>query len=248
MTSGEFWIGVDLGARVDRSAIVVVEGLVVQTKTNWGDPVGTARMYRNGQGEDVDTYANVTERRDDAFEVAEIIRLDQGAPHSETLARLVDVYERYEPRCCHFDDTGLGIGFHEYVLDAYRKGRFGGLARPVGVTFTVQTKFDVISALDRLVDEGRIRVPDQPGADKLRQELSDYRYRYTAAGNVTTGSATESAHDDLVIATALAVYPTFFRWRPSSGGRSGYGATRPCRVVKRIEHQPMPNPEENTHA
>lgn len=244
MTSGEHWIGIDLGARVDRSAIVVVEALVVHTKTNWGDPVGTAKAYSNGQSEEVPTYAKVTERRDDAFQVAEIIRLDQGAPHSETLARLIDVYDRYSPRRCHFDDTGLGVGFHEYVMSA----RDRLIPMPRGVTFTVATKYDVISALDRLVDEGRIRVPDQPGADKLRQELSDYRYRYTAAGNVTTGSATVAAHDDLVIAAALAVYPVSFHQRPSPGGSSGYMAFRPCRVVKRIEHLPMPNPKENTHA
>lgn len=207
---GERWVGVDLGARVDRSAIVVVEGMyLVGGKT---DPT-------------------------DVYEVAEIIRLDQGAPHSETMAALVEVYARYRPRWCHFDDTGLGVGFHEYVRNAYNAGLLPG-PRPRGVTLTAQTKYEVTTCLDRLVDEKRIRVPDVPGAEKLRQEMRDFHYRYTAAGNVTTGSVTAAAHDDLVIATALAVYPTWWHCRPAPPGRFGTGATRPCRVIERTAEVP----------
>lgn len=208
---GEFWVGCDLGARVDRSAIVVVEGLV---------------------GLKPDSHVAL-------YEVAEIIRLDQGAPHSETMAALVDVYDRYRPRWCHFDDTGLGVGFHEYVRDAYNAGLLPG-QRPRGVTLTAQTKYEVTTALDRLVDEKRIRVPEVPGAEKLRQEMRDFHYRYTAAGNVTTGSVTAAAHDDLVIATALAVYPTWWHQRPIPRSIVGAPVNRPCRIVNLTQ--------ETTHA
>lgn len=234
--TGEAWVGVDLGARVDRSAIVVVEPVQVRTMIYYGDPVGEATSYRAGTRTTVPTYADAEERRHDGYEVAEIIRMDQGAPHSETLARLIDVYARYRPRVCNFDDTGLGVGFHEYVRQAHAAGHLTPMPR--GVTFTTQTKFDVISALDRLVDEGRIRVPNIPGADKLRQELQDYRYRYTATGNITTGSATAAAHDDLVIATALAVFPTRWGWRPMINSYGGVPVARPCRIVHRTERVP----------
>lgn len=241
-TGGEFWVGCDLGARVDRSAIVVVEGLVLDITTYHGEPNGTQWAYRNGRQVQVPTYANVTHERKAAFQVAEIIRLDQGAPHSETLAALIDVHRRYRPRFSHFDETGLGIGFNEYIRNAYMQGQFD--QRPRGVTFTAQNKFDVIGALDRLVDEGRINVPDQPGADKLRQELTDYRYRYTAAGNITTGSATEAAHDDLVIATALAVFPVARRREPSVSGTFGFHSSQGCRIVSRNEFRPATPKEE----
>ncbi|MBW3557112.1 MAG: hypothetical protein KY454_09300 [Actinobacteria bacterium] len=235
--TGEAWVGVDLGARVDRSAIVVVEALQVRTLLCHGEPVGEANGYDRQRGDHtVPVYARTEERRHDGFEVAEIIRMDQGAPHSETLARLIDVYARYQPRVCNFDDTGLGVGFHEYVRHAHMAGQLTPM--PKGVTFTTQTKYDVISALDRLVDEDRIRVPNIPGADKLRQELQDYRYRYTATGNITTGSATAAAHDDLVIATALAVFPIRWGWRPMTNSYGGVPVSRPCRIVNRTEQVP----------
>lgn len=86
-TGGEFWVGCDLGARVDRSAIVVVEGLVLDITTYHGEPNGTQWAYRNGRQVQVPTYANVTHERKAAFQVTEIIRLDQGAPHSRDAGR-----------------------------------------------------------------------------------------------------------------------------------------------------------------
>jgi hypothetical protein len=243
--SGEYWCGVDLGARVDRSAIVVVEALRVHTIINYGEPVGSSSAYSRDRGHhDVANYVRTEERRQDVFEVAEIIRLDQGAPHSETLAALADVYRRLCPRWCHFDDTGLGVGFHDYVRAAHRAGAFEGGRIPQGVTITARSKPELMAGLDRLVDESRIRVPAIPGADKLRQEMRDFHYRYTSAGNVTTGAVTEAAHDDLVVATALAVYPTTWNTRPSTHGSFGAPLSRPCRVIKRIEHLPMPHPKE----
>ncbi len=238
---GEFWVGVDLGARVDRSAIVVVEALQVHTTIVSGEPIGERTLYKDGRTWTEPVYAEDSERHEDVFEVAQINRLDQGAPHSETLAALVDVYARYRPRFCLFDDTGLGVGFHEYVRSAINAGQLPG-RRPEGVTLTAQTKYEVTTALDRLVDEQRIRVPDIPGAEKLRQEMRDFHYRYTAAGNVSTGSVTAAAHDDLVIATALAVYPTWWRQRPLARSYVGAPITRPCRVVNRTIN--VPNPEE----
>ncbi|MBD8900008.1 hypothetical protein [Rhodanobacter sp. DHG33] len=42
-------------------------------------------------------------------------------------------------------------------------------------------------------------------AKTLRREMQDFRVGYTAIGNATFG-AREGAHDDLILAVALAVY------------------------------------------
>lgn len=63
--------------------------------------------------------------------------------------------------------------------------------------------------LQRLLQERRVAIPpDLPGAAKLRQELSDFTARISAAGRDSFEAATESAHDDHVIALGLATYRT----------------------------------------
>ena len=118
----------------------------------------------------------------------------------------------------------MGAGLMDMLRQAHLQG---GLQRRMdGITLTAGTKLDM-SGLDRVITEGRIRVPDLPGADKLRQELRDFHRGYTPKGNVTMGAVTEAAHDDLAIATALAVGPTVYRNRRPRDG---------CRIIKREVH------------
>jgi hypothetical protein len=64
----------------------------------------------------------------------------------------------------------------------------------------------LVSRLQALMHTGRLRMPDSlPFAKTLRRELLDFRVTYTAVGNATFG-AREGAHDDPVLAVALAVY------------------------------------------
>ncbi len=241
---GPMWVGVDLGGQgSDRSAIVVVEPAIRQTLINYGEPV-EATVYRSGRAVTVPSYARTEERREDVYQVTEIIRMDQNAQHSETLAALIDVYARHKVEECWFDQTGVGRGFggKDYCLGAYQRGLL--VPMPKGVDFTAQNKPDIIGAIYTVVDQGRFFVKEGiPGAEKLRQEIRDYRYRQNEnTGHVSFGSATAAAHDDLFIAAALAMYPTAWGRRPLTHSYAGVPITRPCRVIKRTIN--VPNPEE----
>ena len=203
----EYWLGCDLGRRVDRTAIVIVEGLVAYTYV---------KAKSDGR--------RVAARKDVLFEVAHILRMDAGTPFDEVVDTLCEFDRLYCPRYAWVDETGMGAGLMDMLRQAHLQRR---LQRPMdGITLTAGTKLDILSGLDRVITEGRIRVPDLPGADKLRQELRDFHRGYTPKGNVTMGAVTEAAHDDLAIATALAVGPTVYRNR-----RPGDG----CRIIKREE-------------
>jgi hypothetical protein len=111
----------------------------------------------------------------------------------------------------YVDKTGPGIPVMEMLTAAYRQGRLA--LRPLGVTITASRKdngtFSVgkgnlVTHLVRLVQERRLHVPAQPGADQLRREMGSFTQRYTARGASTYEAATESVHDDSVIALALA--------------------------------------------
>src|SRR5690606_38312922 len=118
---------------------------------------------------------------------------------------------KYEPNEW-IDYTGVGRA----VFDIFKAERvpkvkpvtitFGGEAGPNGHGGHSVPKIDLISRLQALMHTGGLHLPDTlPLARVFRRELLDCRVSYTAIGNATFG-AREGAHDDLVLAVALAVY------------------------------------------
>lgn len=111
------------------------------------------------------------------------------------------------------DYTGVGRA----VLDIFRTENVPRL-RPVTITFqgsgpngaggTSVPKIELVSRLQALMHTGALFMPDQeamPLAKTFRRELLDFRVSYTDVGNARFG-AREGAHDDLILAVALAVY------------------------------------------
>jgi hypothetical protein len=67
-------------------------------------------------------------------------------------------------------------------------------------------KGELVSKLQALLHSGHLRIAASlPDAPVLLRELQDFRVRFTDAGNATF-NAREGAHDDLVLALALAVF------------------------------------------
>jgi len=67
-------------------------------------------------------------------------------------------------------------------------------------------KGELVSKLQALLHSGDLRIANSlPDAAVLARELQDFRVRFTEAGNATF-NAREGAHDDLVLALALAVF------------------------------------------
>ena len=70
----------------------------------------------------------------------------------------------------------------------------------------VSAKGRVSEKLQALLHAGELRIAASlPDAAVLMRELQDFRVRFIDAGNVTF-NAREGAHDDLVLAVALAVF------------------------------------------
>jgi hypothetical protein len=67
-------------------------------------------------------------------------------------------------------------------------------------------KGEQVSKLQALLHSGDLRIAASlPDAVVLASELPDFRVRFTEAGNATF-NAREGAHDDLVLALALAAF------------------------------------------
>ena len=110
------------------------------------------------------------------------------------------------------DGTGVG----RPVVDMIRKARTGANLRPVTITagqkescsdgYWHVPKVALISCTNMLLQNGRIAWnKDMPHVQTLVKELQNYRVKITASANESF-NAREGAHDDLVLALALACW------------------------------------------
>lgn len=110
------------------------------------------------------------------------------------------------------DYTGVG----RPVLDMFAGRRLLRMAQGVVITGGREVsgnrtgwlvpKGELVSKLQALLHSGDLRIAASlPNAAVLARELQDFRVRFTEAGNATF-NAREGAHDDLVLALALAVF------------------------------------------
>lgn len=110
-----------------------------------------------------------------------------------------------------FDYTGVGRA----VYDIFRQERvprpkpltitFAGQAGPNGRGGHSVPKIELVSKLQALMQCKRLEMPRLPLVKTFRREVLEFNVKYTAIGNATFG-AREGAHDDLVLAVAIAVY------------------------------------------
>lgn len=111
----------------------------------------------------------------------------------------------------YVDQTGVGRA----VFDIFRQAR---LSRLYGVTITGGddvtksadgwhvAKLDLVSRLQAALHSRELAVdPDLADAPVLMKEMQDFRVRFSTAGNPIFG-AREGAHDDIVLAVALALF------------------------------------------
>lgn len=205
------YMGIDLGSTFDRSAVIVVEGVrhLVPARPTYEEP-------------------NRHQVAEDHYHVRHISRSEMGTHYEITVARVAEVSDIYRPRFSYFDETGVGLAVHSLFRQFYIAGRLRPM--PYGVTITGGEsitdsgipKKDLLSPVTVLGQMGRLHVDENlPGAAKLRQEITDMQRRQNVnTGHVSFGAVTEAAHDDLVIALAMALVPVLRGVRLGSGART----------------------------
>ena len=196
-----YTLGLDLASVSDASVLVIDERKDVLDASQIKPWQGTAATIEHHVIDGIYRWAPGTSYVRTIADVCDIVRargLADPAHHAELFV----------------DRTGVGIPVLEMMRDEWRRGRLP--LRPLGVTITASRKDNgrlsvgkgnLVMELVRLVQERRLHVPAQPNADQLRREMGAFTQRYTARGASTYEAATESAHDDSVIALALAVHP-----------------------------------------
>lgn len=191
---GKRWIvGVDLGQAHDPTAIAVLEQH--NTSMNAG-------------------RADEPLKIDKRFELRHLERLPLGTPYPAQVAYVGELLSR-EPltgdrTSLVVDSTGVGRA----VFDLFKRG---GLS-PHGITITGGqddsyqdgfyrvAKVQLVSTLQACLHSGELKIAaGLKDAKTLAAELRDFRATFTSAGNAVF-AAREGAHDDLVLATAIALW------------------------------------------
>ena len=204
-TGQRYVVGFDVGQATDYSALVILHS------------------YRTRHKDELDPFAEVVEERHHDLVHAERFR---EIPYPDQIRR---VAERHDELSRHLKSTNPGTkldllvdatGVGKPVLDAMREA---GL-RPRGVIITGGETASSGDGLDRVpkrvlattlqvaLQSGRLRIAeDLPLADTRLKELRGFRVKITLTGHAKFGNDVgagwrEADHDDLVLATAIALW------------------------------------------
>lgn len=217
-----WFMGLDLGQSHDPSALAIIEHK-------------TAEIPIKAWGHNLRFLQDKLKACKALFHVRYLERLPLGMPYPDQVAYVMDMAHRpplTEARI-YIDYTGVG----RPVFDLFKAARLPNL---LGVTITggaeihrysdahTVPKNFLVSKLQALLHTGQLQVAagirDTPA---LLRELQDFRVTFTSAGNAIF-NARQGAHDDLVLALALAVYGAAAPRPPA------YGALNDSPVVKRL--------------
>jgi hypothetical protein len=111
------------------------------------------------------------------------------------------------------DATGVGAP----VVDLFRRERINAELRPIQITggdavtkaegVTRVPKRDLVSVAQVALQSDRLRIAATlPDALTLTREMQNFQVKITDSANDTYGAWREGAHDDLVLAVALALW------------------------------------------
>ena len=198
MRSVRFVVGLDLGKQNDFTALVV-------------NDLHTCNRVQYRRTKFEPTAVAVSRRRLCHHQMVNVHRYPRGTSYPAVNQSVRSIMAQLPPALV-VDGTGVGVP----VVDAMREGGLQPIAvsitagRDVNersrVDFTVP-KTILASSIDIAMAEDRLGITALAGDSiALKGELQNFRVKITAGGSTTMEAWRESAHDDLVLATALAVW------------------------------------------
>jgi len=204
MRPGPLFLGLDLGQAQDYTALAILE------REPMLDDAG--HPCRDGRGHEIAGYT-----------VVHLGRYPLHSPYPALVAGVKElaarpaVQARGRPKLA-IDATGVGRAVVDQFLGAGIAAELvpititsgAGVTRDnwnkTAVTCYRVAKLDLVAAVRVGLDSGRLKiVPSLALAATLTKELRDYQVKVTQAAHETF-NAREGAHDDLVLAVALAAW------------------------------------------
>jgi hypothetical protein len=204
-------IGVDVGQRVDPTAIAVIEPQERDGRTHhvvrFLDPLPLGTPYPKVTARLAGVVASITARKE-RRPVQTRVDVGPGPLYPRTEVRDVEPH-----LTVYVDATGVGLPVVDQLAEAG--------VRPIACFFTHGDrrieeretgevkigKAWLVSRLQVLLQTGRLHLPATPEAKALAKELQDYEITVDEDANDKYGAFRVGTHDDLVTALGLAVQP-----------------------------------------
>ena len=205
-------LGVDIGQRVDPTAICVAELEPRPRHAHHDSPLPGGHVLRDP-----------CKHTDDHYLVRHLERLPLGTPYPQVAERVAAVAAGVRARTqgtpvLYQDATGVGTP----VVDELRAAGVQAQLRPVYFTHGDRRTTEggevrlgkawLVSHLQALLQGGRLHLPKTSESEALAKELLDYEIRVDQHANDTYGAFKVGTHDDLVTALGLAVQPVRRLW------------------------------------
>lgn len=200
-------VGIDIGQASDPTAFCAVERVSWELEPQWQ----RLNIYPNGYMRP-NVKAIVDRKPSDELRVRALQRLPLGIPYPEQCELLASMLSNsnLENASVFLDATGVG----KPISDLFRKAGIkhkpiwisgGRVEQQHGGGYSVP-KLHLISRLQAALHSGELKIARAlPEAAAFTRELQEFRVSWTEAGHARFG-ARQGAHDDLVLAAALAVY------------------------------------------
>lgn len=153
--------------------------------------------------------------RDGAFAVRHLQRFALGTPYPE-IVKLVLMLREHLGAMLVVDQTGVGRAVVDQFIDGL--GDVAGRFQPVTITAgrTVQVderghlrvpKVELVAVVRSLLGNSRLRIARSLShAETLARELARFQVKITKGRREIFGAWRQGAHDDLVLALALAAW------------------------------------------
>ena len=190
LVKNEYFLGLDLGRKQDHSALVIIE-----------------RSQRAMNTRYLDAYTKWEELL--SVRYAKQWRL--GTAYGDVAKEVAAIYKKVEAlgrSVLVFDQTGVGDAVYEMIREHLRGSSVEG------VVITQELKRDLYAALETNLEQCKLKIPeDCHSSRELKQELLTVEIRRVGYG-YKYGAFEKDAHDDLVMALALAC------WRERIGHRN----------------------------
>jgi hypothetical protein len=199
----DFILGLDLGQSSDPTALAILKQSIF--------PGGDGSPAKNHRGDPLLNYDCVLLERFPlgtsypaiVGRVSELIR----NPVLQPRPRLViDATGAGRPVVDLFADERMPAELHPLTITAGMETREGRWNSSVARAYWVP-KQELVSTVQALLQSRRLKiVPTLGMADVLKRELLNFQVKITQAANETFGAWREGAHDDLVLAVAMAAW------------------------------------------
>jgi len=136
----------------------------------------------------------VLRREDELLKLLYLHEFPLGTPYTNVIGHLVRANQRFRFRKAQVDQTGVG----EPVLEELKAQ---GVPAE-GLTFTVKTKEELLTALKMAMEQKRLKMPYDR---RLCEQINEQQYAYSKSGHLQF-SHPQRSHDDQLWGLALSCY------------------------------------------